>query len=116
MATKSVYLYGITMGHGNKEEEVAYCYARNAGIAVDSFKEIYKEKKYDFFLAKMFGEADMRIHPKPFEPMSREEVEYISRHGLAKADAYAQRKTPLPNGEFISADKAAQIFAEGEVV
>lgn len=112
MARRSVFLYGVIMGHGNKEEKVVYCYARNAGLAIENYKQLFKEEKYDHFRAKMFGEADVRVHDKPFEPMTKEEVEYISKNGLAKADAYAQRKSTLPQGEFVPVDQ----MPEGELV
>ena len=103
MATKSVYLYQVKMGHGDKDEEVAFCYARNAGCAVSGYKEIFKEKKYDSFKAKMFGEADIRIHDKPFEIMTKDEVDYVMKYGLGSADAYAQQKNPQPpaGGTFV---------------
>lgn len=110
MAIKATYMYQVTMGHGDKEERVAYCYARNSGRAVDGMKQIFAEDKYDSFSCKMFGEADFRVHPEPFMPMSRDEVEIISKNNLANAAAYSQRKNvsvadlvqALPaGGEFI---------------
>lgn len=114
MAAKATYMYQVTMGHGNKEELVAYVYARNAGKAVDGMKEIYKENKFDSFAAKMFGEADIRVHPEPFMLMSRDEVEIISHNQLANAPAYSQRKksegaSMLPEGgEFIPVENKGE--------
>jgi len=115
MAVKAIYLYQVTMGHGNKQEGVSYCYARNAGVAVDEIKKIYAEKKYDSFSAKMFGDADVRIHSKPFELMSPEEVKYITENGLAKEEKYAQQKSTFQTGEFVSKEEADKLLKEGEV-
>lgn len=112
MATKATYMYQITMGHGNKKEFTTYCYARNSGVAIENMKEIYKDKKYDSFTAKLFGEADILEHPEPFKVMSNKEIAYISKMHLADAPAYSMRKAdsngnsvPL-NGEFIPAKGA----------
>lgn len=118
MAAKSTYMYQVTLAHGNDEPIIAYCYARNASVAVENMKKIYKDKKPDYVAAKLFGEVDIKVHPEPFMPMSKEEVDYISRSQIASAPAYSQRKNvdanPLPaGGEFVPANA---ISAEGDVV
>lgn len=120
MSAKSVYLYQVTMGHDDREEETVYVYARNAGLAVDELKNMYKDKKYNTYRSKMFGQADIKVHPKPFEMMSNEEVAYILTHGLAKEKAYAQRNDSMPAGEFVPVDKMEEVLnkalSEGESV
>lgn len=120
MAAKAVYMYQVTMGYKDSDEEVAYCYARNAGKAVEGMKEIFKEKKYDSFKAKLFGEADIKVHPDYFEPMSREEVEYINRLQLAQAAKYSQRRDTVPNehlpdGQMMSKEEVEEMLREGVV-
>ena len=111
MAAKVTYMYQVTMGYGSNDKEVAYCYARNAGNAVDGMKTIFKEKKYDSFKAKLFGEADFQQHPEPFMPMSREEVGIIENRKLADAPLYAMRKDNIPaGGEFIPVSKEGDIL------
>lgn len=111
MAQKTTYLYEIIMGHGERDEETVYVYARNAGCAVDALKEIHKDKKYDSFKAKMFGEADFNLHQEPFKLMSQDEVNIIMKYGLAKNAAYRQRKkASIPaGGEFIPASEGERL-------
>ena len=99
MATKNVYMYRVSMGYGNNMKEVAFCYARNADAARAGMRELFGEKKYDKYDVVMFGEADIHKHPDRFMPMSKDEVDYIMKAELAKADAYAQRKEQ--SAEFI---------------
>ena len=111
MAQRSTFLYAVVMGYGDNTQQVAYCYARNRDAAVSGMKKLFEDQKYDNFQTKMFGETDIRLHPGPFEPMTREEVEYISEHGIANMDAYSQRKNGLPGkGVFISADKLNEVL------
>ena len=101
MAGKNTYMYRVSMGYGKDNvKEVAFCYARNKECAITGMREIFKEKKYDRFDVVMFGEADIRKHPERFMVMPKDEVDYVLKQELAKADAYAQRK-PEQTIEFV---------------
>ena len=107
MANKCTYMYKISMWRKNKIDQTIYAYARNKRAVIDNCKEIYKEKKYDKFDVVMFGEADFRRHPEHFEPMPQDEVDYVIKANLAKADAYSQRKTEEPQVKFIPESEEA---------
>ena len=111
MAVKATYLYKVDMGWGETVDKTSYCYARNAGVAIDTYKEMYREKKYDSFRAKMFGEAKIEAHPGLFELMEPDEIEYIESKNLASAPAYSQRKNTAPaKGQFMTKEELEKII------
>lgn len=110
MAAKTTYLYKISVGH-SKPEKVVFCYARNADTAIKGYKQIFKDEKYDYYSAVMFGNADRKRHPGPFEIMTKEEADIVINKKLADADAYSNRREPMiprviPSGEFVPVEGA----------
>ena len=93
MATKSTYVYKIMMGHNDSIERTEYCYARNSSTALAEYTQKFKDEKYNTFKAVMFGEANRKKHPGPFEEMPEDEVKALKEHNIGNAPAYSMKKT-----------------------
>lgn len=96
MARKSTYLYRVKMWRGSSIGITEYCYARSKKDAVNGFKQIYANEKYDHFEAVCFAEADFELHPDYFAQMTAQEIRIIEQNGLASADSYSRRKDSAP--------------------
>lgn len=106
MSSKVTYLYRVDCRKDGQLKEQRYCYARNAKVCKEYYKELFKEKKYNEFNAVAFGTADITRHPGPFEEMPQDEVDYIKKNGIGNGDAYSNRPNDLPaGGQFIPANK-----------
>ncbi len=92
MAVKKTYIYRLEMGHQDQIEETIFIYARNAGIAVDYCKTIYKDKKYDHFHAIKVGASNELRETSIF---TKDENERIRKTNAVGADAYAEREMEL---------------------
>lgn len=92
MGQRMTYIYKVEMGAHGAPAETRYCYARNAGVAVEEFKKICKDLKYDYFKATPFGDVDIKHHPGPFELMPEDEVAYIKQRKYGEAQLYSNRK------------------------
>lgn len=107
MANKTTYIYRVELTSTNNKilGETKYCYARNASVVKEFYKNEYK--KYDHIKTIPFGTADINIHPGPFEELPEEEVRYILQHNIGQADAYSNNRNPsFPfGGQFVKVDE-----------
>lgn len=112
MARKTTYLYRVYMNKRNGVGITDYCYARNQQKAIEGFKQVYAEKKYDNFKAVCFAEADYEQHPDYFERMTAQEIKLIEEKNIASADKYSRRKQIPQNATFVSKEDLEKVLQE----
>lgn len=96
MAVKTTYIYKVKMWRGNDVPMTEYCYARNAKAAEEGYKVLYKQKRYDHFNSVCFAEADYKLHPDLFKPLTDGEAKTVIDGGFANADMYSRRLDNKP--------------------
>ena len=102
---KTTYIYRVDLGHNGKIEHQKFCYARNAKVATEYYKDKYHYKRYDIVKATAFGTADSYKHPGPIEELPEDEVKYLTINNIGFEDAYSQKPNIPTNGEFIPVNK-----------
>ena len=102
---KTTFIYRIDLGHNGTVEYQTFCYARNAKIATEYYKEKYHDKKYDTVKAVAFGTADEHKHPGPFEELPQEEINYLTSHHIGFEEVYSHKPNIPTDGEFIPINK-----------
>ena len=113
MAIRRTYLYRIELGHKGKIETTEFCYARNAHAAKEYYKEKYRDKRYDFFNAVVFGTADIAKHPGQFEELPSDEVDWLKAHNIGFAERYSLRydnKGVPADAQFVPVDKLEEVL------
>ena len=55
MAKKKTYIYRMLIGNGDNIEEDIFMFARNATVATEFCKDIYRKKKYNNYKAIKVG-------------------------------------------------------------
>jgi len=102
---KTTYIYRVDLGHNGKVEYQKFCYARNAKVATDYYKEKYRYEKYDTVKATAFGTADTYKHPGPIEELPEDEVKYLTEKHIGFENLYSVKPNIPTGGEFIPIDK-----------
>ena len=96
MANKNVFIYRVelekNLKQGEKEAKIEYCYARNATVVREHYKEKYAKEKYDSIKAIPFAEGNIKEHPLPIEEFTEDLIKFIHERNLGTADKYSVRK------------------------
>lgn len=104
MARKKTYIYRILIGHGDTPEKDFFMTARNAGVAVDFCKELYRKDKYESYQAIKVGIChtlqDTRI-------LDNEEAEELRKAGAERSEKFAEREIEQP--KFITKEEAEEL-------
>lgn len=92
MAVKTTYIYRVEFRNNDELKETRFCYARNASVIKEEYRNLCKEYKYNHMDIIVFGAANIKKHPGPFEEMPQDEVNYLLSNNLGTANAYSNRK------------------------
>lgn len=110
MAAKTTYIYRVELSN-DKDFETKYCYARNASVVKEAYRELCKRKKYNKVVTVPFGDADILRHPGPFEELPKDEIAYLLSNNIGSASRYSNRKdNRLPEGTFVSKDQIGDVI------
>lgn len=101
---KKTYVYHMLIGHNNKTELDFFMYARNATFALEYCKDLYREKKYNFYKAIKVGishkERTTQIIPE-------EDAVKIRQAGADEIKKFSERQIDAP--QFISKEEAGDL-------
>jgi hypothetical protein len=96
MAQKKTYIYRVLIGNNGNVFEDIFLYARNAKVALDFCKEIYKDKKYNYYYANKVGLSHTLRNTEIITGYSA----YKLRNSIAAEDKkFSEREVAMP--EFI---------------
>lgn len=111
MAQKATYIYKVTLSNSTNKM-TAYCYARNKKTALEEYKKLYKSEKFDHFEAVDFAEADVKLHPEYFKPLTNDEIDMINKNNLAAAGAYRRIRdgSELKGGALMSKEEVEELL------
>ena len=104
MSQKKTYIYHMLIGHDNKTEVDIFCYANNAGLAVEYCKELYKDKKYNSYQAKKVG---VSLYPRETQIVSDGDAMKLRKAGADKDVQFSEREIERPT--FIKKEDAKEL-------
>lgn len=95
MPSNVIHIYRVEMGHVNNILNTHWVYARNAKLAKEYCKALFKTQRYDYYKAIMVGEV---IHPTDMSvtSLSDEDVEKIEQTMAKDGDRYAEHRYRVP--------------------
>lgn len=103
MARRKTYVYHLLIGHEDRIEVDCYMFARNAGVAIDYCKELYRDKKYNSYRAIKVGLAR---ELKDTQIIDEYEADKIRRAG-GDQEKYSEREIEEPR--FVTKEEAGEL-------
>lgn len=103
MAQKKTYVYRMLIGYDNTNEIDCYLLARNAGVAIEYCKEIYKDKKYNSYQAIKVGISHTL---QDTQILDDEEAEMLRKAGAERAEKFSEREIEKPR--FVTKEEAEE--------
>ena len=104
MAQKKTYIYRMNVGRNNKAETDFFMYARNSKTAIEYCKEIYKDKKYNYFKPIKVG---VSLWLRDTGIVSDEEDKKLRNSIAVKSESYSERDFEAP--KFITTEEAGDL-------
>lgn len=101
---KKTYLYRMLIGQNGKAEVDTFMYARNAKVAKEFCKELYKDKKYNYYQPIKVG-VSLRIRDTGL--VSDYEEEKLRNSIATIGEHYSEKEVVLP--KFISKEEAGEL-------
>lgn len=98
---KKAYIYRMLIGHNDNTEIDIFLFARNAKIAKEYCKELYKEKKYNYYKPIKVG-VSLRLRDTGL--VSDDEDKKLRNTIAIKGESYSEREVVLP--KFITKEEA----------
>lgn len=104
MAQKKTYIYRMLIGNNENIEVDVFMYARNATVATDFCKKLYRDKKYNYYKPIKVGVS----HTLQDTQILQEYESNKLRNSIAsQSDKYAEREVEAP--KFITKEEAGDL-------
>ena len=94
----------MLIGHDDRVEVDIFMYARNAGIATEYCKEIYKEKKYNSYQAIKVGLSHTLVDT---QILQKDEADQLRQAGGDRGEKYSEREIETPR--FVTKQEAEEM-------
>ena len=104
MAKKKTYIYHMLIGHNGNIEVDTFMFARNADVAKEFCKELYRDKKYNFYKAIKVGQS---YTLKDTQIVSDYEKEKLVNSIASQSDRYREIEPEAP--KFITKEEAGEL-------
>ena len=104
MAKKKTYIYHMLIGNYGDYEVDTFMFARNACVAIEYCKELYKDKKYNSYKAIKVGVSHYLRNTQMVSPEDEEKL----RNSIAsQGDEYREIEVEAP--AFITKEEAGDL-------
>lgn len=104
MARKKTYIYRVQIGHNGVADVIGFMYARNSHDATSYCKELYREKKYNYYKMIKVG-VSHTLQETRF--IGDAEAAKLMSSMASQSDKYAERETNVP--QFITKEEAGEL-------
>lgn len=101
MARKQTYIYRVLIGHEGNTEIDNFMYARNAEDAKEFCKELYRDKKFNYYKAIKVGVSHFL---RDTQIIKGYEADKLKNSIASQGDKYAEKIIEAP--QFISKEEA----------
>ena len=93
MAKKKTYIYHMLIGNNDNTEVDIFMFARNATVATEFCKELYKEKKYNSYKAIKVG---MSHYLRDTQVVSDEDDKRLRNSAASTSDRFREIEIEAP--------------------
>ena len=104
MAQKKTYIYRMLIGNNGNTEIDLFMYARNSKVATDFCKELYRDKKYNFYLPIKVGLSHTL---RDTQIIKDYEADKLKNSIASQSDKYSEREVEVP--QFITTQEASEL-------
>ena len=104
MAQKKTYIYRMLIGNNGNAEVDLFMYARNADVATSFCKDLYKDRKYNFYLPIKVGLSHVLRETQIIKDY---EAEKLKNSIASQSDKYSEKEVEVPT--FITKEEASEI-------
>ena len=104
MAQKKSYMYHMLIGQDNNAEVDCFMIARNAGVAIDYCKNLYKDKKYNSYQAIKVGICHKLEETRILD---NEEEAKLRHAGADRGIKYREKEVEMP--KFVSKEEMGEL-------
>lgn len=101
---KKIYLYRMIVGNNGKQEFDVFVYARNSKVALEYCKELYRDKKYNYYKPIKVG---VSLYLRNTGIVSDEQDQKLRNSIAVKGESYTEREVVLP--KFITKEEAGDL-------
>ncbi len=101
---KKTYLYRMIIGNNQRQEFDVFVYARNSKTALEYCKELYREKKYNYYKPIKVG---VSLYLRSTGIVDKEDEVKLRNSIAVKGDSYTEREVVLP--KYITKEEAGDL-------
>ena len=105
MAQKKTYIYRVLIGYNGNTEVDIFMYARNEKTALDYCKQLYKDKKYNYYKPIKVG---ISLWLRDTGIVTAKEDEQLRNSVASIGETYYEREIEMP--KFITKEEAGELL------
>ena len=105
MAQKKTYIYRVLIGYNGNTDVDIFMYARNKETALDYCKQLYKDKKYNYYKPIKVG---VSLWLRDTGTVTAKEDELLRNSVASMGETYYEREIEMP--KFITKEEAGELL------